>query len=327
METQQINPTPVESQPKPNHEVFYILVFIFITIMGSFTYLFYLNYNPTCIPDCSTIVVPIFDETDSWKIYEDKKSGFNFKYPNDWNIATSNITRINENALLFTGALIIQSTSSPSMGEIALAPVGGMWLSVVPVETCDDPSFDNVNSDFSLMTDLAIATKSICSGPFMMGVGLWEADPNFINHKIILNKILSTFKFIDKRLNQNTKNALLKVRHHGGLCEYNNLECSSRTTISADGSIVFQDGKTGQINDVDLNSLNKEINSTNYRQILEHKFTGTCPTAYDGTAVEYAFYTDKGVYVIDSCKVDIDEYWSVFQEINKILRKYTPPII
>ncbi len=40
MEPQQTNPTPVVPQPKPNHKIFYILMFIFIALVGSAVYLF-----------------------------------------------------------------------------------------------------------------------------------------------------------------------------------------------------------------------------------------------------------------------------------------------
>ncbi len=86
MEPEQINPTPVEIQPKTDHKIFYILILIFLAIIGSFSYLFYLqyNYNPMCVSDCSSIVVPDFDETSDWKTYRNEEYGFEFKYPSNW---------------------------------------------------------------------------------------------------------------------------------------------------------------------------------------------------------------------------------------------------
>jgi uncharacterized membrane protein len=83
MEPQQTNPIPVVPQPKPNHKIFYILIFIFIALVGSSAYLFLQNPKKEVAQS-----VPIQNEVEEWKTYRNEEYGFEFKYPSDYEITS-----------------------------------------------------------------------------------------------------------------------------------------------------------------------------------------------------------------------------------------------
>lgn len=135
------------------------------------------------------------DEFSDWKTYRNEEYEFEFKYPGGWGSVNDNISKTDAKLLLFSGGLSVLSTTSPLIHGIGSPPIGSMWVNIVPIETCDDPLLEKLNSDFILDSKPDTAEKSICSGPFRMYVGLWQADPNLEQNKKLLNQILSTFKF------------------------------------------------------------------------------------------------------------------------------------
>lgn len=136
------------------------------------------------------------------------------------------------------------------------------------------------------------------------------------------DQILSTFKFIDQEQNQkisisSTTNNLVTISYIGGLCPDG--VCSSVQAILKDGSF-FIDGKLkSQIQKSEISQLENLINTTNFEAIKAVKFTGTCPTAYDGQEATYTFNTSHGQETLSSCRVKIDYQSALFSKINDVL--------
>ncbi len=60
------------------------------------------------------------------------------------------------------------------------------------------------------------------------------------------------------------------------------------------------------------------IERTNFNELKNHKFTETCPEAYDGVRYVYSFATKHGVEILDSCETLIDEKSQLFRVIKNI---------
>lgn len=119
----------------------------------------------------------------------------------------------------------------------------------------------------------------------------------------------------------NDKNDLLKIYTHGGLC-VSGQECSITIQISREGKIVKEDKILGFLEKADLDKLTKAIDSANYQVMFQKKFTDTCPIAYDGTETVYTFHSAKGVEVIDSCEVEINQNWELFKVLGDIMNNH-----
>lgn len=117
---------------------------------------------------------------------------------------------------------------------------------------------------------------------------------------------------------QNNSKVLVALYAHGGLCPAGN-ECTSTTTISIDGSVEFNNAKKTNVSMEQINKLQELINNTNFSEIKSKKFTGTCPTAYDGQEVIYTFNTPNNPETIASCTVEIDINSPLVLELNTII--------
>lgn len=130
-----------------------------------------------------------------------------------------------------------------------------------------------------------------------------EVDPNNSNQK-------------------NTEEILLMVEGRGGLCPYGG--CYSKTEIYKNGSYSYQDGArqiTGELasNDIsNLERLKRLIQKANFIRIKSKKFTGLCPTAYDGQELIYTFYPSGEV--IATCTYAVDVNSSLFRAIGDLLK-------
>ncbi len=143
-------------------------------------------------------------------------------------------------------------------------------------------------------------------------------------------------KGVELRLNLSastpTPALLVEYESYGGLCPYGG--CTHRVTFYNDGDIVNEthvynqttetyEAKTieKQITTQELNGLINKINGTNFEQVKQKKFTGTCPTAYDGQAQIYTIYSAQQTEKLDSCEYVVDA--PVFETISQLVAKYT----
>ncbi len=110
---------------------------------------------------------------------------------------------------------------------------------------------------------------------------------------------------------------VVRINRHGGLCR-TGTECSSTVLVMSDKRIVVDGKMKTMMAASDFASLSSHINNANFAEIKKKKFTGTCPTAYDGTESIYTIATPGGIEVIKSCETDIDPHDPLFTLLNSI---------
>ncbi|MFA5747401.1 MAG: hypothetical protein WC926_05035 [Candidatus Paceibacterota bacterium] len=113
--------------------------------------------------------------------------------------------------------------------------------------------------------------------------------------------------------------ALLTIETRGGLCPYG--PCDAKTEIREDGSYLYTNGKgeetKGSLPANDVKNLEELIENADFTAIRSKKFTGMCPTDYDGQEYIYTFYTAK--QVIQTCTYEIDYADPMFKTIDSLL--------
>lgn len=103
--------------------------------------------------------------------------------------------------------------------------------------------------------------------------------------------------------------AVAKVERVGGLCTYG--ACHLEVTLYDTGTVVAVDGagqlEVGSVHSPTISRLQAEISTADYIALQAEPFTGTCPTAYDGSEMIYTFYTLLGPQTIASCTYVIQD--------------------
>lgn len=112
---------------------------------------------------------------------------------------------------------------------------------------------------------------------------------------------------------------ILAVETRGGLCDYGG--CYARTEIREDGSYSYKNGKGVQSNGnlpiKDVEELKKLIMDADFPAIKAKKFSGTCPTAYDGQETTYIFYAAK--QSIPTCTYNVDYSEPLFETMDNLM--------
>lgn len=116
---------------------------------------------------------------------------------------------------------------------------------------------------------------------------------------------------------------LVKLERRGGLCLYG--PCVDEVVIEENGAYVWSESpssrRRGAIDGKDLARLAETIAGTDFAGIKAAKFTGTCPSAYDGAELVYIFNTAHGVETISACAYAIDDGLPVFEQIGGLDKK------
>jgi hypothetical protein len=121
---------------------------------------------------------------------------------------------------------------------------------------------------------------------------------------------------------EDQRKVILRITAIGGLCPYG--ACRSELSLYDDGTVSFVEGpkkKSFAIGSEELNTVLMLIKKTDFEDLRKKKFTGLCPTAYDGQECTYSFSTSHGEEILDSCKHAIDEQSPLFKAIQKIRTK------
>jgi hypothetical protein len=100
---------------------------------------------------------------------------------------------------------------------------------------------------------------------------------------------------------------LLTVTTRGGECVDG--PCGSVTIVERNGRVhttLPGAAELGQVDPATLASLDAAIKTADYEAIRATKFTGECPTAFDGQEAILEFGAPSGVERIASCETQID---------------------
>lgn len=133
-------------------------------------------------------------DTSGWKTYRNEEFGFEVWYPNQW--VSLEIGHF--------GGLWQFSTSMEGMHGLTFpATRNNLWLDVVSGDCKKVHMTDGFEaksykypSTNELVTEL---NKTVCKDRFIVTVGFWAKDPNFIENKKLLEKVLSTFTFFEPK--------------------------------------------------------------------------------------------------------------------------------
>ncbi len=99
--------------------------------------------------------------------------------------------------------------------------------------------------------------------------------------------------------------------------------CGSTIVIERDGrvhQVAPQAADLGALPAEALGALDGAVKTTNFDAIRSRKFTGECPTAYDGQETIYEFGAPTGTERIASCETDIDPNQPVFAAVTAALQ-------
>lgn len=116
---------------------------------------------------------------------------------------------------------------------------------------------------------------------------------------------------------------LLTVETRGGLCA--NGPCGTTIFVERDGR-VHQAAKPpndlGVVSAGALAALERAIQSTDFAELRSHRFTGQCPTAYDGQEIVFEFGTPGGVERIASCETAVDYGSPLFLAVTNAVEPF-----
>jgi hypothetical protein len=112
---------------------------------------------------------------------------------------------------------------------------------------------------------------------------------------------------------------LVTLETRGGECNMG--ECSQVTVLSDDGMLTVGKAQPQKTAPESVARLRTLIGETDFAALRTHKFTGTCPMAYDGQESIFTFYTSRGPERVASCETAIDVNGEPFNTFYNILRQ------
>jgi hypothetical protein len=118
---------------------------------------------------------------------------------------------------------------------------------------------------------------------------------------------------------------LLTVETRGGLCPEG--MCGSVVVIERDGRVHWAakpPNDLGTMPPAALAALDAAIRATDFAALKSHKFTGQCPTAFDGQEVIFEFGAPGGVQRISTCEVEVDYGSPLFVAVSAALAPFVP---
>ena len=111
----------------------------------------------------------------------------------------------------------------------------------------------------------------------------------------------------------------------GGLCPA--ATCETTVYVERDGR-VHQAAKPpndlGRVEPGALATLDSAIRTADFGSMRSHRFSGTCPTAWDGQEVVVTFAAPSGPETIAACDVAIDWGSPLFVALSAAVRPFVP---
>ena len=117
--------------------------------------------------------------------------------------------------------------------------------------------------------------------------------------------------------------ALLTVETRGGLCADG--PCGMTLVVERDGRVheaAKPPNDLGHVPPAALAALDQAIRTTDFAELNSHRFTGLCPTAFDGQEVVFEFGAPGGVQRIATCEVEVDFGSPLFVAVSTALAPF-----
>ncbi len=118
---------------------------------------------------------------------------------------------------------------------------------------------------------------------------------------------------------------LVSVELRGGECV--NGPCGTTVILDRDGRVhaaAKPPNELGTVPAAQVVAIDAAIRNTDFAALRSHRFTGECPTAFDGQEIVYEFTTATGTERIASCEVDIDDGLPLFVAVSTALGPFVP---
>lgn len=170
-----------------------ILIMAFVVLLGVSGWMYFEQNKESRIKNNEMI------DTANWKTYTNSEYGFGLQYPDGWALRDGSSNKI----WVFQSATFDKNIS----GGFDLPPSGNMVVRVfkdVPT-TCTSDDYQKIS--YSGIVDYDVPgnyppdphaetlRKVICKDKFKIILELWADDHNLNDHKALLDRVLSTFKF------------------------------------------------------------------------------------------------------------------------------------
>ena len=118
---------------------------------------------------------------------------------------------------------------------------------------------------------------------------------------------------------------LIAVETRGGRCVDG--PCGSTVLVDRDGRVHLAAKPPNELGVVSpdlMAALDDAIRTTDFAELVSHRFTGECPTAYDGQELVFEFATPDGVQQIASCTVEVDYDAPLFMAVTAAVGEFVP---
>jgi hypothetical protein len=278
-------------------------------------------------------------DTSSWKTYRNEKYGFKFKYPGNWTIENSNPRKnatednwYKPERFPFSTVLVRPNYKTGDIFDV----------SVNDGELGQEIKYCNISS---VIFEGRKAVKYVCAEGGegeetytlelrkgkLISISLRTSMASDTTDNIPVSIVTSFFDsfeffpitdFSDEPVYYPQSKPLVKVTTTGGMCVY--VACGAVTTVDTLGNLIRKDGSGKEsikkIDFTEISDLRSLVEGTNYEGMRRFPFTGTCPTAYDGTQYIYEFYVHGKVEILDMCKTNINYDDPLFVSLMKILQ-------
>lgn len=118
---------------------------------------------------------------------------------------------------------------------------------------------------------------------------------------------------------------LLTAVYSGGLCS-DGTACRSRRTVTKDGwYLKSEQGRPSgrhRLSKSELKALTRAVRKADLEKIRSVKFTGTCPSAYDGQEAAFTLHLEGGDETVSACEFAIDFNAEPFSAYSKLYDKW-----